>query len=160
MLQPNPTSTTLPPVASYLVLVQPMLVAADLWMTIADHAPRARVVVAQSAAEADLALKSITAIHVAFLGLAPESDQGRQLADAVRARAGRVVFIGDEADDLGPGPDWTVLRRPFSTACVIAALNGRAPSRSLPAARAIRLMAPWDSARRHPGLRCHLAPAI
>ena len=159
MLQPNPTSTTLPPVASYLVLVQPMLVAVDLWMTIADHAPRAHVVVAQCAAEADLALKSITAIHVAFLGLAPDSVKGQRLADAVRARAGRVVFIGDEADDLGPGPDWTVLRRPFSTACVIAALKGRT-LRSLPTASAIRLITPWESALRQPGLRRHPVTAI
>ena len=151
MTDPIHARSTFPTSACYFVLVQPGLVAADISATIADYAPRASVIVVQNAAEADQTLKAVQTIHVAFLELAPESDKGWRIAEAVRARGGRLVFIGDEAENLGPGPDWTVLRRPFSTDCVIAALDGRAQARSGSLPKAIRVMMPSEKTQCHAG---------
>ena len=111
------------PRLSYLILVQPMLVAVDIGQAIADFVPRAEVILVQCAAEASEALQLAKSIHVAFLGLAPESDKGWHLADDVRARGGRVVFIGDEAEDRGPRPDCMVLERPFDTDAIRAVIK-------------------------------------
>lgn len=112
------------PTLTYLVLVDPDLVADDIRLTITEADPAARVVVAHSAIEAAAALETVTCVNVAFIGLPPESPTAVTLAAAVRKRGGRLVFIGDEAEDLGSGPDWSVLERPFTTDCVLAALAG------------------------------------
>ena len=124
MNEMNPIPAGFPASLSYLVLVQPMLVAIDISAAITDFVPRADVVVVQGAAEAGDALKAMRNLHLAFIGLAPNSDKGWRLAEAVRACGGRLVFIGDEAEELGPGPDWSVLVRPFATDCIEAAIKG------------------------------------
>lgn len=140
----------LQPRLSYLILVQPMLVAVDIGQAIADFVPRANVIIVQSATEAGEALKLAKNIHVAFLGLAPESDKGWHLAVAVRARGGRVVFIGDEAEDRGPGQDCMVLERPFGTDAVREAIKGLPQARADTASRLIGMT--------YPSTRLHGAP--
>ena len=73
---------------SYLVLVQPALVALDIATSIADHLPGANVIVVQSLADADEALLSVDTIAMAFLGLAPATIKARGLADVIRKRGG------------------------------------------------------------------------
>ena len=122
----------LPPVKpemSYLVLVQPVLVATDIGMAIAEWDLNANVIIAHSAKEAARALKNVDCLCVAFLGLPPASADAVQLAADIRARGGRLIFIGDEAEDMGPGPDWSVLLMPFTTNCVWNALRGVPKSR-------------------------------
>lgn len=118
------------PPNSFLVLVEPMLVAIDISMTIAELEPRARVIVVEGVRNIGAALQGVGKLQGAFLGLAPGSDAGIRLAGEVRLRGGWLVFIGDEAEDQGPGPDWTVLMRPFTTACVAEAFLGRPPAQS------------------------------
>lgn len=110
---------------SYLVLVQPALVALDIATSIADHLPGANVIVVQSLADADEALLSVDTIAMAFLGLAPATIKARGLADVIRKRGGVIVFIGDEAEEAAASADWTLLRRPFSSEGVLAAINHR-----------------------------------
>ena len=114
-----------------------MLVAVDIGQAIADFVPRSLVIMVQCAEEAREALKLAKNIHVAFLGLAPDSDKGWHLAEAVRAQGGRLVFIGDEAEDRGPGPDCMVLERPFDTDAVRATIKGLPNTRRDTASRLI-----------------------
>lgn len=117
-----------------------MLVAVDIGQAIADFAPHAKVIIARCAAEAGEALKSVKSIDVAFLGVAPCSDRGRHLAVAVRRLGGRLVFIGDEAEDQGPWSDGMVLDRPFDTDAVLVAIKG------VPKARTVAADRPFDMA--------------
>ena len=127
-----------------------MLVAVDIGQAIADFVPRANIIIVQRASEAGEALKSVESIHVAFLGLAPDSEKGRHLADAVRARGGRLVLIGEEAEDQVPGRDWTLLERPFDTDAVLMAIKGVPNARSGAASRLIGMAYP--STRHHGAL--------
>lgn len=120
----------MPPNALCVVMVQSALVALDIRLAISDAVPGANVMVVQNVVGALQALEGVDRVHVAFLEPAPPIDKGCPLAEAVRLRGGRVVFLGDEAEDLGPGPGWTVLVRPFTNNCVLAALKG--PSQDRP----------------------------
>lgn len=146
-MKQNTAYRKLEPGPSYLILVQPMLVAVDISQAIADFVPRALVIIVQCAEEAGEALRLAKNIHVAFLGLAPDSDKGWHLAEAVRAQRGRVVFIGDEAEDRGPRPDCMVLHRPFDTDAVWAAIKGVSNARADAASRLIGMAYP--STRHH-----------
>lgn len=151
----NTLKLRLPPRSSYLILVQPMLVAVDIGQAIADFVPRANVIIVQCAAEAEEAIKLAKNVQVAILGLAPGSDKGWHLAEAVRAQGGRVVFIGDEAEDQGPGPDWMVLERPFDNDAVCAAINGPPQGRVDTASRLIGMA---YSSTRHNGAPVTMSP--
>lgn len=135
------------PNLSYLILVQPMLVAVDISQAIADFVPNAKVIIVQSDTEASDALKTVENIHVVFLGLAPGSDKGWRLAEAVRARGGRLVFIGDEAEDQGSGPYGAVLERPFDNDAVCSAIKGLPQARSVSASQLIGTA--YTSTRHH-----------
>lgn len=119
------------PQTSYLILVQSMIVTLDIRLAIADAVPFADIVVVHDAAEAGRTLDGMESIHVAFLELAPDSDACLSLGQVVRRLGGRVVLLGDEAEDLGPRQDWTVLERPFTNGCILAALTDPAQAGSV-----------------------------
>ena len=143
----NTVQQKLQPRLSYLILVQPTLVAVDIGQVIANFVPRANVIIVQYAEEACEALKLAKNIHVAFLGIAPESDKGWQLAESVRAQGGRVVFFVDEAKDQRLGADWMVLERPFDTDAICSAIKGLPNARANTASRLIGMAYP--STRHH-----------
>lgn len=119
------------PQTTYLILVQSMIVTLDIRLAIADAVPSADIVVVHDAAEAGRVLHGIESIHVAFLELAPDSDTCLSLVKVVRRLGGRVVLLGDEAEDLGPRQDWMVLERPFTNDCTLAALTDPAQAGSV-----------------------------
>ena len=104
---------------TYLIVMQQVLIAQDLALTIADHDPRANVIVASTPAEAEAALAPVAHVVIAFVADAPSLFQESTLARTITARGGRVVLLGDEAEDIGPTPQWGVLDQPFSTDAVL-----------------------------------------
>lgn len=112
------------PDAAYLIVVQPALVARDIALTIADYAPCARIITAQTLLAAVRAVNPVRSIAAAFLSMDPEHAETFALCDAVRKRGGRVILIGDTAERRAQemARAWSVLIRPFSTEAVIASL--------------------------------------
>lgn len=109
----------------YLIVVQPALVARDIALTIADYAPRARVITAPSPKAAIGAVDPVLSMAAAFLAMDPEHAETCVLCDAVRVRGGRVILIGDAAERAAKtmAPAWSVLVRPFTTEAVITCLT-------------------------------------
>ena len=108
---------------SYLILVQPPLVSMDIALTLADHSPGAKIITARTAREAQQALSSQHSLVAAFLGMGPDAFAKGDLAPVIRALSAEVILIGEDAEDAGPGPEWSVLERPFTSDGVIAALE-------------------------------------
>lgn len=111
--------------ATYLIVLRHVFVAQDIAMTIAEHDPSARIVVAPSAAEALPLLGDQERIAVAFVGQGPGAYRASPLAPAVRRRGGRVVLMGEEAEAQGEAQGFAVLARPFSTGDVLLHLGDR-----------------------------------
>ncbi len=109
---------------TYLIVVQPELVARDIAMTVADYVPGATIILAPTAAAGVRELAAVDAVDVAFLGMDPDTFAHSDLGRAIRAKGGRAILLSDAADALGKGPHWTALIRPFTTECVIDALDG------------------------------------
>jgi hypothetical protein len=110
----------------YLIMVQPALVARDIELTIADYAPRARTIIAQTPMAAIRAVDLVEQMAAAFLAMDPEHAETCALCDAVRVRGGRVILVGDAAERAAKPmepPAWSVLVRPFSTEAVMASLT-------------------------------------
>jgi hypothetical protein len=105
--------------ATYLIVLRHVLVAQDIAMTISDTDPEARIVTAASEAEALPRLAGVDRLTVAFVGQAPRAYGESALARAVRARGGRVVLLGEEAEAEGAAMGYAVLVRPFATASIL-----------------------------------------
>lgn len=110
---------------AYLIVLRHVVVAQDIALTLADHDPGALVILAGTTAEALLLLDGVQRLRVAFVAEAPRTFAGSALGAAIAARGGRPVLIGEaaEADAMG----FAVLDRPFTTAGVLAQLEGRGP---------------------------------
>jgi hypothetical protein len=100
---------------AYLIVLRHVLVAQDIAMTIADRDPGASVVTVASPSEALPALAGVDRLSVAFVAEAPRVLRGSDLAQAIAARGGRVVLIGEAAEAEGTALGFPVLTRPFST---------------------------------------------
>ncbi len=109
---------------AYLIVLRHVVVAQDIAMTIADRDPGAPVVTVASPAEAIPALDGVGRLAVAFISEAPRVLQDSDLAQAVAARGGRVVLIGEAAEAEGAALGFPVLARPFSTEDILAHLAG------------------------------------
>jgi hypothetical protein len=100
---------------AYLVVLSQGVVALDIAMTIEEFDPAAPVVAALSCDEAVPVLDSIDRIAVAFVDKAPEAYADSVFARKVAERGGRVVLLGQEAEEKGADLGFAVLERPFST---------------------------------------------
>lgn len=110
--------------ATYLIVLRHVLVAQDIAMTIAEFDPAARIVTAASGAEAMSLLAGVGRLAMAFVGAGPGAYRASPLAQAVRERGGRVVLMGDEAEEEGEAEGFAVLARPFGTGNILAHLDG------------------------------------
>jgi len=110
---------------AYVIVMREALISQDLSLTIADHDPGARVVFAANLRDAETVVAGLTHIVMAFIIEGPKQFLQSDLSRAIRARGGRVVLLGDDAEEVGPTPDWDVLYRPFSTDEVLARLTRR-----------------------------------
>jgi hypothetical protein len=108
---------------TYLVVLREIIVGQDIAMTIQDHNPDARVIIAATLAEAVAAVEGVDAVAVAFVH-APSAEVARSpLAEAVAARGGRIVLMGHE---IGRDPKATVLpvlAFPFVSSDILALLD-------------------------------------
>lgn len=110
--------------ATYLIVLRHVLVAQDIALTIAEFDPGARVVTAASVAEAMSLLPSVERLVMAFVGRGPDAYRASPLAQAVKDRGGRVVLMGEEAEEEGEAQGFAVLARPFGTGNIMAHLDG------------------------------------
>lgn len=110
---------------TYLIVVGDYIVALDLAQTVADFCPTALVIQKSTAVAALAAVAAVDRVKVAFVGEPPDTFARSELARLISNKGGRVVFVGGEAEDLGPGTGHAVLSRPFSTPAVLAHLEGK-----------------------------------
>ena len=108
---------------NYLVLMADGLVAQDLITTIKEHHRGAHVFLAETMDDALAAIRDVKFLVVAFVSARPSEFSGSALAEAIRARNGRVMLLGVEAERKGPSAEWDVLYQPFSTESVVAQLQ-------------------------------------
>lgn len=121
-----------PPVAPpsravYLIVLADCLVAQDLAETVAVHDRDAEVILRQSLSDAIVALAAVAELALAFVGAGPAEFEASPLAGMIRARGGRVVLIGDDAESAGAAAGYAVLARPFSLSQILAELSRPAP---------------------------------
>jgi hypothetical protein len=109
--------------ATYVIVLRHVLVAQDIAMTIAEHDPSARVIVASTGAEVVPQLEGVARVEVAFVGKGPAAFQASPLAPALSRRGGRVVLMGEEAEAEGERQGFAVLTRPFSTGNILVHLG-------------------------------------
>lgn len=110
---------------AYLVVVNEYLIAQDIALTINDHDPGAKAIIAATAPQALAALSEVPRVVVAFIAEPPNHFARSALAKAIAERGGRVVLLGEEAEELGPIAEWDVLYVPFTTATLIESLTRR-----------------------------------
>ncbi len=113
--------------AVYLVAVQDFVVSQDLIDTVRDFDPTAEVITARDCHGALLAVTSHPRLTLGFVEAGPDRVARAHLDVAIRRRRGRLVLLGDEAEEewesgAHAGDDWPVLMRPFSTQTVTAML--------------------------------------
>lgn len=108
---------------TYLVVLGDYIVALDLVQTVVDFCPAAQVIQKSTATAAVAAVSKVNSVKVAFIGEPPHSFARSELARLIAKKGGRVVFVGDEAEGLGPASGHMVLSRPFSTPTVLALLK-------------------------------------
>ncbi|MEZ5779791.1 MAG: hypothetical protein R3E44_15655 [Paracoccaceae bacterium] len=110
-----PKDSEPPSSAHYLVVVHDGVVLSDLAQTIAEFDPAAPVIAVTSPSEALRKIDSAARLAVAFIEMSPSRFAGSALAAAIAARRGRVIYLGDaaedEADTVGAH---LVLQRPFT----------------------------------------------
>lgn len=117
------TNTPQSRVETYLIVLRELLIAQDLATTITDRDPTARVVLAATPDEAVVALAGIPLVTVAFVSATPGDYVSSSLGPAIKARHGRVILLGFEAEASGPSQDWDVLPQPFDTVAVLGVLG-------------------------------------
>jgi hypothetical protein len=109
--------------AIYLIMVKDRVVSRDIAETITDFEAGARVLEMARPEDALRALESVERLAVAFVETAPRRFAETELARAIAARSGRLVFLGDEAEDEPDSGEFTVLQRPFSSEILLRHLS-------------------------------------
>ena len=105
------------------IVLRDHLIAQDLATTITDRDPSARVIHAATPDEAVAALADIPQVAVAFVSATPADYGSSSLGPAIKARHGRVILLGIEAEAIGPSQDWGVQPQPFDTVAVLGVLG-------------------------------------
>lgn len=109
--------------ATYLIMVRDSIVSKDIAETIADFEVTARVLEATGPDRALRALETVQRLAVAFVEIAPRTFAGSELAAAIAARSGRVIFLGDAAEEEPASSAYLVLQRPFSSDVLLRYLS-------------------------------------
>lgn len=112
------TQSRSPSGTTYLITIANWVVATDLAQCVADFSPQAQVIVKGDPAAALEAAAGAASIAVASVERPPHCFEGSELARLIGQKGGSVVFIGAEAEELGPDAGYAVLHRPFSSRTV------------------------------------------
>lgn len=100
----------------YLLLVENPIVAIDIAETIREHRPGAAILVAEDLAEAARLIADHGPVEMAVFECSPPELAVSGLGRAIEAGGGRVVLIGDRAEESPPEEGvsgWRLLLRPF-----------------------------------------------
>lgn len=110
--------------AIYVVVLGQVVVAQDIAQAISGFDPQATIITTPRREDAVAALAGMEGrLEFAFMNTPPRLLPQDLLADAARARGGRIVLIHDEAETGGEGEGYLVLARPFTTDLVIDMLR-------------------------------------
>lgn len=112
---------------AFLIVLDDSIVAQDLAETVSEHDPAAGLIPCRTLDEAIAALAHVERIAVAFVEAGPAEFAASPLAGLIAAKGGRVVLIGDDAEDSARMCGHAVLQRPFSTEMVLALLADPVP---------------------------------
>ncbi len=108
--------------AHYLIVLRECVVLQDISDTIVEFDPGAMVISVTAPEEALAAIAEVERLAVVFVEAAPHAFVKTDLAAAIASRGGRIVFLGDAAEDGSDAGRWIVLRRPFSSETVLGHL--------------------------------------
>jgi len=116
----------------YVLMLRDSFVLKDLEDTVRDYAPGAVILTASEWDEALALIEGLDRLSIAFVEAGAEAVAAAQIDARVAAMGGRIVLLGDEAEDEWEADSqasrWPVLLRPFSTQTVerlLAELMGR-----------------------------------
>lgn len=102
----------------YLIVLRDFVVMQDLADTISEFDPGAQVIAVAHATAALAAIAPVVRLVLAFVEAAPREFEKTELAAAIASRGGRLVYLGDAAEDAAETGRAVVLRRPFSSQVV------------------------------------------
>jgi len=107
----------------YLIAVRNFVVLQDLSDTVREFDPSACLLTAGDCCSALSTLRCHDRITLAFIEGGPTRIAHLSLDAEIRARGGRLILLGDEAEDAwdsagGKAPRWPTLLRPFSAQAV------------------------------------------
>lgn len=111
----------------YLIVLDDSIVAQDLAETVSEHDPLAGLISCKTLTEAVDAVAHVERIVVALVEAGPEQFRASPLAGLIAAKGGRVVLMGDDAEDSGMASGYPVLQRPFFPKTVLAILADSVP---------------------------------
>ncbi len=111
----------------YLIVSRNYLITCDICDTISDFDPVAEVSVQKGHECAPMSITPYRRIAVAFVEAGSEQVTRLKIDQAVQGRGGRLVLLGDAAEDEldghSPRLRWPVLSRPVSTRMIQAQLS-------------------------------------
>ena len=110
---------------TYVVMATDYVVLRDLVETVRDFSPGAEIVASDRLDLVRELVSAVDRIAIAFLEAGPSRIARDGVEIAIRARGGRLVLLGDDAEDeceamARAARAWPILRRPFSTRMVKA----------------------------------------
>lgn len=111
----------------YLIAVRDFVVRKDLEDTVLDFDPAAVVLTATSCAEALGRIRMRDKLAVVFVEAGPIKVSASGIEDMVRSRGGRLVLLGDDAEDAVDAQSagrWSTLQRPFFSQTVLSIITG------------------------------------
>ncbi|KIC30607.1 MULTISPECIES: hypothetical protein [unclassified Leisingera] len=110
----------------YLVVSRNYLITCDICDTISDFDPVAEISVQEGHEHALVTITPLRRIAVAFVEAGSEQVTKLKIDQAVQGRGGRLVLMGnaaeDELDGHSPRLRWPVLARPVSTRMILKQL--------------------------------------
>lgn len=116
----------------YVLMLRDFVVLKDLEDTVRDYAPAAIVLTASECDQALALIEGLDRISIAFVEAGAEAVAAARIDALVAARGGRIVLLGDDAEDEWEAGNQTsvlpILLRPFSSQTVerlLADLLGR-----------------------------------
>lgn len=111
----------------YLIAVHNVVVLQDLADTVRDFDPSATILTATNCAEALARLRSLERLTFAFIEAGSRRIADSRIDAEIRRRDGRIVLLGNEAEDEWDSGHpaarrWPILVRPFSSRTVVSML--------------------------------------
>ncbi|MDI3335567.1 hypothetical protein QKW60_04040 [Defluviimonas aestuarii] len=108
----------------YVIAVHDFVVLKDLEDTVREFDPTATVLTTTSCDEAITKIRTQDQLAMVFIEAGPVYISAVRMDELVRARGGRIVLLGDDAEDEwdeGRSPRrWPTLQRPFSSQSVLS----------------------------------------